>query len=150
MLGLIGEEEIDPLRSREHILLSHIFENAWSKGKSLDLTELILQTQNPPFDKLGALSLDSFFPLKERTELVMQINAILASPSFETWREGQALDIPDLLHTPEGRPRHSVFYLAHLSDSERMFFVTLLFAALETWMRSQSGAKSLRAILYMD
>ncbi len=150
LLGLIGEEDLDPLRSREHILLSHIFENAWSKGKSLDLTELILQTQNPPFDKLGALPLDSFFPAKDRTDLVMQLNAILASPSFETWREGQALDIPDLLYTPDGRPRHSVFYLAHLSETERMFFVTLLFSAVETWMRSQSGAKSLRAILYMD
>ena len=150
LLGLIGEEDLDPLRSREHILLSHIFENAWSKGKSLDLTELILQTQNPPFDKLGALPVDSFFPAKARTALVMQLNAILASPAFETWREGQALDIPDLLYTPDGRPRHSVFYLAHLSETERMFFVTLLFSAVETWMRTQSGATSLRALLYMD
>ena len=131
-------------------MLSHIFENAWSKGKSLDLTELILQTQNPPFDKLGALPVDSFFPAKARTALVMQLNAILAAPSFETWREGQALDIPDLLYTPEGKPRHSVFYLAHLSETERMFFVTLLFSAVETWMRTQSGATSLRALLYMD
>ncbi|MBT3336600.1 MAG: DUF853 family protein [Anaerolineae bacterium] len=150
LLGLLGENDIDPLRSREHILLSHIFENAWSKGKSLDLTELILQTQNPPFEKLGALPLDTFFPAKARTSLVMQLNAILAAPSFETWREGQALDIPDLLYTPDGRPRHSVFYLAHLSDTERMFFVTLLFSAVETWMRTQGGAKSLRALLYMD
>ncbi len=150
LLGLIGEDDLDPLRSREHILLSHIIENAWSKGKDLDLTELILQTQNPPFDKLGALPLESFFPAKDRTDLVLQLNAILASPSFETWREGQALDIPDLLYTPEGRPRHSIFYLAHLSDTERMFFVTLLLSAVETWMRSQNGAKSLRAILYMD
>ena len=150
LLGLIGESDIDPLRSREHILLSHIFENAWSKGKSLDLTELILQTQSPPFDKLGALPVDSFFPAKSRTALVMQLNAILASPAFETWREGQALDIPDLLFTPDGRPRHSVFYLAHLSEPERMFFVTLLFSAVETWMRTQGGATSLRALLYMD
>lgn len=150
LLGLVGFNDIDPLRSREHILLSHIFEHAWSNGRSLDLTELILQTQNPPFDKLGALSVEAFFPTKERTALVMQLNAILAAPSFETWREGQALDIPDLLFTPEGKPRHSVFYLAHLSETERMFFVTLLFSAVETWMRTQSGATSLRALLYMD
>ena len=150
LLGLIGEKDIDPLRSREHILLSHIFENAWSKGRNLDLTELILQTQNPPFDKLGALPVDSFFPTKARTSLVMQLNAILAAPSFKTWRIGQALDIPDLLFTPDGRPRHSVFYLAHLSETERMFFTTLLFTAVETWMRSQGGTSSLRALLYMD
>ncbi len=150
LLGLIGNEDVDPLQSREHILLSHIFENAWSKGKSLDLTELILQTQTPPFDKLGVLPLDAFFPAKDRTALVMRLNAILASPSFETWREGQALDIPDLLYTPDGRPRHSVFYLAHLSETERMFFTTLLLTSVETWMRTQGGTNSLRAIVYMD
>ena len=79
LLGLLGEDDVDPLQSREHILLSHIFENAWSKGKSLDLTELILQTQTPPFDKLGALPLDTFFPAKSRTALVMRLNAILAA-----------------------------------------------------------------------
>ena len=150
LLGLLGEEDIDPLQSREHILLSHILEYAWSRGKSLDLTELILQTQTPPFDKLGALPLNTFFPAKARTSLVMQLNAILAAPSFETWREGQALDIPDLLYTPDGRPRHSVFYLAHLSETERMFFTTLLLTAVETWMRTQGGSNSLRAIVYMD
>jgi len=150
LLGLIGEDDIDPLQSREHILLSHIFEYAWKRGKSLDLTELILQTQTPPFDKLGALPLDTFFPAKDRTALVMRLNAILASPSFETWREGQALDVPDLLYTPDGRPRHSVFYLAHLSETERMFFTTLLLTSVETWMRTQGGTNSLRAIVYMD
>jgi hypothetical protein len=31
-----------------------------------------------------------------------------------------------------------------------MFFVTLLFSAVEAWMRAQSGTTSLRAILYFD
>lgn len=150
LLGLVGINDIDPLRSREHILLSNIFENAWSQGKDVELTELILQTQTPPFDKLGAFPVDTFFPAKDRMELAMVLNNILASPAFETWREGQPLDIKALLYTKEGKPRHSIFYLAHLSDAERMFFVTLLFSAVETWMRTQSGATSLRALLYMD
>ncbi len=150
LLGLVGLENLDPLSSREHILLSNILETAWSKGKSLDLTELILQTQSPPFDHLGAFNVDTFFPAKSRMSLAMQLNNILASPVFEAWRVGQALDIEGMLYMPDGRPRHSVFYLAHLSDSERMFFVTLLLAAVETWMRTQSGTNSLRAILYMD
>lgn len=150
LLGLVGIEDIDPLRSREHILLSNIFENAWSQGKDVELTELILQTQTPPFDKLGAFPVDTFFPAKDRMELAMVLNNILAAPAFETWREGQSLDINSLLFTEEGKPRHSIFYLAHLSDAERMFFVTLLFSAVETWMRTQSGATSLRALLYMD
>ncbi len=150
LLGLVGMNDLDPIRSREHILLSNIFEFHWSEGKDLDLTELILQTQTPPFANLGAFSVDTFFPPKDRMELAMVLNNILAAPAFETWREGETLDIQSMLFTPEGKPRHSIFYLAHLSDGERMFFVTLLLSAVETWMRTQTGSTSLRALLYMD
>lgn len=150
LLGLIGLTDIDPLRSREHILLSNILENAWSKDQSLNLTELILQTQKPPFEQLGAFPVNSFFPEKERFELAMLLNNFLASPSFEVWREGQSLDPDALLYTPSGKPRHSIFYLAHLSESERMFFVTLLFASIESWMRAQRGTTNLRALVYFD
>jgi hypothetical protein len=150
LLGLVGYEDIDPLRSREHILLANIFESAWSQGKDVELSELILQTQTPPFDKLGAFPVDTFFPAKDRMELAMVLNNILAAPAFETWREGQSLDIKSMLFTEDGRPRHNIFYLAHLADAERMFFITLLLSAVESWMRTQSGATSLRALLYMD
>ncbi len=150
LLGLVGMDDIDPLRSREHILLANLFENAWSQGNDMELTELILQTQTPPFEKLGAFPVDAFFPPKDRMELAMTLNNILAAPGFETWREGQPLDVKSLLFTEDGRVRHSVFYLAHLSDAERMFFVTLLFTAVESWMRTQSGSTALRALLYMD
>jgi Helicase HerA, central domain len=150
LLGLVGMQNIDPVRSREHILLSNIFENAWSQGKDLDLGELILQTQSPPFPKLGVFDVNTFFPEKDRFELAMLLNNILAAPAFQVWIEGQPLDIPTLLYTPDGKPRHSVFYIAHLSDSERMFFITLLYSAVETWMRSQTGTTSLRALVYFD
>jgi len=150
LLGLVGMNDIDPIRSREHILLSNIFETHWSEGKDIDLTELILQTQSPPFQNLGAFSVNDFFPEKERKELAMVLNNILAAPAFGIWREGESLDIQSLLFTADGKPRHNIFYLAHLSDGERMFFVTLLLSAVETWMRTQTGSTSLRAILYMD
>jgi hypothetical protein len=150
LLGLVGFNDIEPLKSREHILMSNLFEAEWSRGQDVDLNELILQIQSPPFDKLGAFPVDTFFPPNERMALAMQLNNILATPSFEAWRVGQPLDVQSLLFTDDGRPRHSVFYLAHLSDAERMFFVTLLFTAVETWMRSQSGSTALRALLYMD
>ncbi|HLO16255.1 MAG TPA: DUF87 domain-containing protein, partial [Anaerolineales bacterium] len=123
LLGLVGYDDIDPLRSREHILLSNIFENEWSQGKDVELTELVLQTQTPPFEKLGAFPVETFFPAKDRMELAMALNNILAAPAFEVWREGQALDIKSLLYTGDNRPRHNIFYLAHLSDAERMFFI---------------------------
>ncbi len=112
--------------------------------------ELILQTQNPPFDKLGVMDLNTFFPEKDRFSLAMLLNNILAAPAFQTWIEGQALDVESLLWGADDRPRHSVFYLAHLTDAERMFFITLLYSAIETWMRTQPGATSLRALIYFD
>lgn len=150
LLGLVGMSDVDPVRSREHILLSNIFENAWSQGKDLDLGELILQVQSPPFAKLGVFDVNTFFPEKDRFSLAMLLNNILAAPSFQAWLEGQPLDIQGLLYTPDGRPRHSVFYIAHLSEAERMFFVTLLFSAVETWMRAQTGTTTLRALIYFD
>jgi hypothetical protein len=150
LLGLVGMEDIDPVRSREHILLSSIFEHAWSSGSRLNLDELILQTQTPPFDKLGAFQVDAFFPPKQRMDLAVLLNNIYAAPSFETWREGAPLDIAGMLHDADGKPRHNVFYVAHLSDAERMFFITLLLSAVETWMRTQPGSGALRALVYFD
>ncbi|MGE5375192.1 MAG: helicase HerA domain-containing protein [Bacteroidota bacterium] len=150
LLGLVGYDDVDPIRSREHILLANIFESYWSQGKDIELAELILQTQNPPFEKLGAFPVNTFFPAKDRMELAMALNNILAAPAFEVWREGQSLDIQSMLYTEDNRPRHNIFYLAHLADAERMFFITLLLSAVESWMRTQSGATSLRALLYMD
>jgi len=43
-----------------------------------------------------------------------------------------------------------VLSIAHLSDEERMFFVTLFLNEVIAWMRSLEGTGSLRAILYMD
>lgn len=150
ILGLVGLTDLDPVRSREHILLSNIFEYAWSRGKDLDLGELILQTQTPPFTRLGVFDVNTFFPEKDRFGLAMLLNNILAAPAFQTWIEGQPLDIPTLLYAKDGRPRHCVFYIAHLTDAERMFFVTLLYSAVESWMRSQKGTTTLRALLYFD
>ncbi len=149
LLGLVGIEA-DPLRSREHILLSTIIENAWRQGQDLDLPKLINAIQKPPVRQIGVFDVDTFFPEKDRFGLAMALNNIIASPSFSTWIQGEALDAAGFLHSATGKPRMSIFYIAHLSDPERMFFVTLLLEQVIAWMRKQSGTTSLRAILYMD
>ena len=149
LLGLIGVEA-DPIKSREHILLSTILDQAWRKGQDLDLASLIQQIQTPPLSKVGVLDLDSFYPSKERFALAMQLNNLLAAPGFSAWLEGEALDVGQMLHSPSGKPRIAIFSIAHLSDAERMFFVTLLLSQTLGWVRGQSGTTSLRAILYMD
>jgi len=140
----------DPLTSREHILLSNILDQLWREGKDLDVPILIGAIQNPPVKKIGVLDLDTFYPQKERLALAMMFNNLIASPSFGTWLNGEALDINKMLFTEKGKPRVSVFSIAHLSDPERMFFVTLLLDQVLAWARSQSGTTSLRALLYMD
>jgi hypothetical protein len=149
LLGLVGVAA-DPVRSREHILLSHIVEHAWRRGEDLDLARLIEAIQRPPMRTLGVLDIDSFYPERDRMDLVMRLNSVAASPSFGNWLKGAPLDIASLTHTAGGRPRVSVFYIAHLNDAERMFFVTLLLEQVVTWMRRLSGTTSLRCLLYFD
>ncbi|HUV95299.1 MAG TPA: DUF87 domain-containing protein, partial [Anaerolineae bacterium] len=149
LLGLVGIEA-DPVRSREHILLSHIIEHAWRRGQDLDLPGVIQAIQTPPIRKLGVFEVDSFYPQKNRLELAMMLNSVVASPSFENWLEGPPLDVASLLRAPDGRPRVSIFYIAHLSDAERMFFVTLLLEQVLAWMRTLSGTTSLRCLVHFD
>ena len=137
-------------RSREHTLLAMLLAGAWSEGKDLDLASIIQQVQKPSIEKVGIIDLESFFPEKDRFALAMQLNGILAAPGFEQWFEGEPLDPASLLRTADGKPRISIFSIAHLGDAERMFFVSLLLNQLLGWMRAQTGTSSLRAILYMD
>jgi len=149
LLALMGIQA-DPIRSREHILLSTILQNAWSHGRSLELGHLIEAIQRPPFTRVGVMELESFYPSKDRFDLALRLNGILASPGFQAWMEGEPLHIPSLLYTPEGKPRVTIFSVAHLGDDERMFFVAMLLNEILSWMRGQSGTSSLRALVYMD
>lgn len=140
----------DPLRSREFILLSNILEQAWRAGQNLDLPALIHQVQSPPFQKIGIMDLEAIYPGSARMQLAMTLNNVLASPGFASWTQGEPLNVARLLHTESGQPRLSVLSIAHLPDRERMFFVTVLLNDVLSWMRSQPGTSSLRALLYMD
>lgn len=150
--ALLGLTKIsgDPLQSKEHILVANLLLNAWSKGQDMDLTKVITQIQDPPISRIGAFEVDTFFPQAERLKLAVSLNNILASPSFSTWIMGEGLDFNKMLRSPEGKPRQNIFYLAHLEESQRMFFLTLLLSEFLSWTRSQPGTNSLRAILYVD
>ncbi|MDW7656367.1 MAG: DUF87 domain-containing protein [Bacillota bacterium] len=149
LLSLIGLDA-DPINSREHILVANILLHSWTGGQDLDLAELIRMIQDPPLERIGVMSLDAFYPAKERFNLALRFNNLLASPGFASWLDGEPLDISRLLYTSEGKPRLSILSIAHLNESERMFFVSLLLNQMVSWMRSQPGTASLRAILYMD
>ncbi len=149
LLSLVGVDS-DSIQSAEAVLSSAIFQHAWAAGQSITLETLIRHIQKPSFDKVGVIDLESFLPEKSRQTLALKFNNLLASPGFATWLEGPPLDIAKMLHTPAGKPRISIFSIAHLGDAERMFFVSLLLNQMLGWMRAQNGTTSLRAIMYMD
>jgi hypothetical protein len=149
LLTLAGLD-VEPIRSREHVLVSTILQHAWVAGQRLDLAALIQRIQQPPVQRVGVLELESFFPSNDRFGLATAFNNLLAAPGFEAWMEGDALNVDRLFYTETGKPRVSVISIAHLGDRERMFFVALLLNELLGWMRSQPGTTSLRALFYMD
>ncbi len=147
LLVLAGIDS-DPVSGQEHILLSTIIEHFWTKGKDLDLATLVGQVPNPPFRKLGVFDIDTFFPEKDRMALALQLNGLLASPSFASWMQGRPLDIEEMIGGETTKA--AVVYMSHLSDEERQFLVTLLLGKTVTWIRSQPGTSELRAMVYMD
>jgi hypothetical protein len=149
LLGLVGIDA-DPIKSREYILLATLIEQAWSVGRDLDVATVIQGVQKPPFDKVGVFDLETFYPAKERLQLAMALNNLIAAPGFAAWMRGEPLDVQRLLFTEQGKPRIAIVSIAHLNDAERMFVVTLLLGEIVAWMRRQSGTSSLRALLYMD
>jgi hypothetical protein len=80
----------------------------------------------------------------------LALNGLLASPRFAQWLEGDPLRVDALLRSPGGLPQMSILHLAHLSDNERAFFLTLLLDQVRAWLRKQEGTPDLRAILYID
>jgi hypothetical protein len=149
LLNLLGIEA-DPLQSREHILISTILNSFWKQGHDLDIAGLITAIQSPPVTKIGVFEIDSFFSANDRFNLAMKLNNLLAAPGFQSWTDGEPLDINRILYTPEGKPRIAIFSISHLNDTERMFFVSLLLTQMLGWMRTQTGTTSLRTLFYMD
>ncbi len=149
LLSLVGIEA-DPLASKEYILLAHIIMQAWLASENLSIESIIGKIINPPFKKIGVLVLDDFYDKEARFGLATKFNALLASPSFSLWLEGDTLDIQKLLYDEKGKAKIAIFTLSHLNDTERMFFVTLLLNKYIAWMRMQSGTVALKTVLYMD
>ena len=149
LLALVGRNA-QPLQDKEHVLVSNIFEHAWRQGRNLTLEDIILQVQRPPFNRLGVFPIDEYISERQRGKLAMELNSIVAAPSFQSWLNGEPMDIHRLLYTADGTPRVSILYTAHLTEVERQFVITLLLENALSWMRTQSGTTSLRALLYID
>lgn len=149
LLGLLNIDA-DPLTSREYLLLVQLVTGFWSRGVTPTLVDLLKQVASPPFSSVGALPLEDFFPAKDRQALMVRLNALLASPKFAAWRQGEPLDPGAMLRAPDGKPRLAIYSVAHLADEERIFAVAQLLERTQAWMRKQGGASTVRAVLLID
>ena len=149
ILALVGIDA-EPGKNREHVLLSTIIDSMWRSGQKVDFGSLVRAIPAPPIERVGFLDLENFYPAGERFQLASRLNTVAAAPGFEAWLEGEPLDVGRLLWTPAGKPRVAVVSIAHLSDAQRMAFVTLLAGQTVAWMRTQGGTSSLKALFLMD
>ncbi|HVQ12467.1 MAG TPA: DUF87 domain-containing protein, partial [Vicinamibacterales bacterium] len=148
LLGLVGLTDVQP-HSRELALVSAILQSRHTDGDT-DLAWLIQQIQKPSFERVGVLDLETFYPARDRQELALKFNSVLAAPGFELWSTGEPLQASSLLFTRDGRPRIAIISIAHLDEPQRMLVVSLVLNAVLQWTRRQTGTSSLRALVYMD
>jgi Helicase HerA, central domain len=149
LLGLAGRDA-DPVKSRDFIFLSLCVTALWEKGETATFESLLEFAAAPPFSRVGALPLETFYPAKERQELILAVNALLASPATSAFREGEPLDVGQMLTPKNGKARLSIVSIAHLGDAERIFVVATLLSRVKAWMRSLPGSSALRALVYVD
>ena len=148
LLSLAGVTDAGP-HSREHALVAALLTHGGADGQT-DLPRLVEQILRPPFDRVGVMDLESFYPSRDRQELALRFNSVLATPGFDVWMSGEPSDLASMLFTPEGRPRIAIVSVSHLDDAQRMMAVSLVLNSALEWTRRQGGSPSLRALLYMD
>jgi hypothetical protein len=149
LLGLIGHDG-DPLTDPATLVVSQVLASFWEAGETPGLDALIPAIVDPPFAKVGVFPVDKFFPRNERMKLAMALNALAASPAFAAWAQGQPLDAEAFLTPVENRTPISIFYLAHLDEPRRMFFISALLQNVVRYSRRLPGTSSLRALVYFD
>ncbi len=149
VLRLLGKDP-DPAKSREHVLLSVLAERRLSLGQTAELASLLDEVLEPPIERIGALGVDDFLPLKERRSLAAALNTLLASPTFASWRQGISLDIKEWLAPKNGRTQAVIVSVAHLDDDERTLVLGVLLEEILAYTRSLPGTKHLRALVAFD
>lgn len=144
------KRDADPATGREHVLLSLLAERRVRAGDVSGLEQLLSDLQAPPLERVGALSVDEFLPPKERASLAMDLNALIASPTFASWRRGAPLDVGSWLSRDDDKTPITIVSVAHLEDEERMLVLGLVLEQTLAWVRGLSGTTDLRALVLFD
>lgn len=140
----------DELASPAQVFLTQLFQYYADGHEAFSWESFLQRLLQPPFDKVGFLPVETYFPTEERRALSFQINSLLASPDFGRFFDGQTLTIQDLFYSPAGKAQISILYLAHLEPKWQQFVITTLLNQVLAWLRGQAGSSRLRYLLYMD
>lgn len=104
----------------------------------------------PPLERIGALSTNTFMKKTERRNLAAALHTLLASPTFANWREGATLDVAEWVARKDGRTPIVIVSVAHLDDEERALVLGALLEEVLSWVRTLPGSQRLRALLLFD
>ncbi len=149
VLRLMGREH-EPTRSREHALLTAIAERRLRANVSTTLEALLPDVLEPPFDSIGALTVEQYMSEKSRASLAADLNTLIASSSLARWRAGQDLDVGRWMQPVDEKTPATIVSVAHLDESERALALGVVLEETLAWVRSQSGTSRLRALVVFD
>ncbi|MHA2204189.1 MAG: hypothetical protein ACW991_10915, partial [Candidatus Hodarchaeales archaeon] len=132
------------------IFLSNLIRNYWEerKQKNVELDQLIEGIQDPPFEKVGSLSVEKFISKTKRSELARNINALMVRAV-----PGVDLNFEKLIGLARKKNKTPiiVFDLRKITDAdEKSNFVAEILGEVQRWVWSKGGTSRLRAILYFD
>jgi len=134
--------------TQEHALLSQIIEFHWLQKEELSLETLIQEVINPPFDRIGSLSVEEFIPQRSRLKLARNLNILLSHPMYKSWLEGETIDFDKYFNQ---RGTISVIDLRFMSTlEEKQFFIGAFLQEFYRWLLRKGGTSKLRLVLYFD
>ena len=150
LLRLVGRDP-DPTKSRDHVVLSVFAERRLRAGEKSDVAALLGDLEAPPLETIGAMAIDDFLSKRERHSLATALNTLLASPTFESWRQGVPLDVGAwLAPRGDGKTPAVIVSVAHLDQDERELVLGVVLEELLAWVRTQKGTSDLRALVVFD
>ena len=149
ILDLVGLDS-DPIKNR-HVFLTEILKSRHDKNQRCELEDIVMAIQEPPFSKIGALSLEGAINNKIRADLATKLNSVMVADAFEHWRTGIEFDLHALTKSRDGRTPVIVYSIAHIiNDKQRTFAIALLMDAMVSYMRACSGTAELRMAFIVD
>lgn len=144
LLRLAGYGEGD---RKQVTFVSSILENAWKKGESLTIKDLIRSIESPSFSYIGSLAFSKVVSEKERKDLAARINLLISDPKLRSWSSAESINFSELFSSPS----ISILDLRNIqSEQEKHLFVELILQQLFQWLIKQGSARTLRYLLYFD